>query len=198
MPSAPWVITVSPGDQPPYPEARFPTQAAVAVTIDMGYGADPSYRKRAYIQDGAGWPLSIGYAPAAYPSFDHLADGDPISVRIMDGWAYQRYQRSPEFLIPGYACDGTNITIPIASLGDNLLVAEADAVNGSWLEIFQALCIFNDAWLVGLDPEKRPLTVGSKQFVDYNAKHRTLGPGVKRTFYERFYINFASSAIKEE
>jgi hypothetical protein len=50
------------------------------------------------------------------------------------------YWLRPGFVIPGYSSDGTNITLPIASL-IGLSAAEADAITGDWREILQAILL---------------------------------------------------------
>jgi hypothetical protein len=52
--------------------------------------------------------------------------------------AYYLARWSPKYIFPNYLSDGTNITIPIASL-IGLTAAEADAVTGDCREILQAI-----------------------------------------------------------
>jgi hypothetical protein len=64
---------------------------------------------------------------------------DPILVAVTFPVGYGD-SLSPVYVIDGYSSDGTNITIPIASL-IGLTAAEADAITGDWREILQAILL---------------------------------------------------------
>lgn len=63
---------------------------------------------------------------------------------------------TPVVIFPGYASDGTNITIPLADL-TGLTAVEANATTGNGMEILRVIIDRANAALLALAPTARPV-----------------------------------------
>lgn len=88
----------------------------------------------------------------------------------------------PTQLFPGYASDGTTITIPLADLV-SLTPAEANPATGNAMEVLRVIIDAAQARLAALTPETRParanLTKGQPQI----AVGTNIVPGTLRQTY---------------
>jgi hypothetical protein len=83
--------------------------------------------------------LAFSFPPGALIE-RHISVDTSLLFRLWLGAEIPAYRLSPEKVLPGYSSDGTNISIPIASV-IGLTAAEADAVTGDWREILQAILL---------------------------------------------------------
>lgn len=154
--TATWV-----GASPEMPTSALVLSMALAAAAYPGYGSlpdDPLELGFSLIEAtyGMGFnpvitdPLELAFSfpPGAIPE-RHISVDTPLLFRLLLDVEIPDYRVAPEQVIPGYSSDGTNITLPIASL-IGLTAAEADAVTGDWREILQAILIkaveYHNAW----------------------------------------------------
>lgn len=107
------------------------------------------------------------------------------------------FNKAPTELFAGYSSDGTNITIPIASIS-GLTAAEADTTTGDWRSIFLSLCATAFTHYDGLADEDRPTALIASPPTQYPVTSGDLEGTFRQTYSFVFYNTFAMPDVADE
>lgn len=154
---------------------------AVGVSVELTPGTVPGAFGSLFISGFAAdiaSEITPGTIPRARGSL--AIAGFPVDIDSLSGL-------SPTQLLPGYSFDGANLVIPISDLL-HLNPANADAVSGSWPDIFQSLL------LAPVDRiESAPImwyykTIHFGVLEDWNRRNIAFGRHMKRLFLVEFTV----------
>lgn len=107
------------------------------------------------------------------------------------------FNPAPTELFPGYSSDGTNITIPIASI-EGLTAAEAHTTTGDWRSIFLSLCATAFIHYDGLADADKPTAFMATPPTQYPVTSGALEGTFKQTYSFVFYNIFTMPDVADE
>jgi hypothetical protein len=107
------------------------------------------------------------------------------------------FEKAPTAILPGYASDGTHITIPIAAL-DGLTAPACDAATGDWRAIVLALCSTAFRYYKDLPVADRPQAFKAYPPTRVPVNSGALEGTFKETFEFDFYNSWETPDIAEE
>jgi hypothetical protein len=107
------------------------------------------------------------------------------------------FNKAPTELFPGYTSNGTDITIPIASIL-GLTSAEADAATGDLRSIFLSLCATAFNHYNGLATADRPQAFRAVPPTQYPVTSGALVGTYRQTYAFEFYNVFTMPDVADE
>lgn len=107
------------------------------------------------------------------------------------------FNPAPTELFAGYTSDGTDITIPIASIL-GLTAAEAHTTTGDWRSIFLSLCATAFTHYDGLLDADKPSAFTADPPTQYPVTSGALEGSFRQTYSFVFYNDFSMPDVADE